>query len=135
MILGAGEGGQIASWLLQRGGLQQAFSIVGMVDDDPVVQGMRVGGCWVLGGSGDLPSLVKQHDVGIILFAITNISHESQQQLIKLCTIPGVRLVFINDILNSIQTHLTPKQPERFSVAGISFPISQLGIRINGMEK
>ncbi len=136
LILGAGEGGQIASWLLQRAGLQQAFSIIGMVDDDPAVQGMRVGGCWVLGGSGDLPALVKGHDVGIILFAITNISPESQQQLIRLCTIPGVRLVFINDILNSIQTHLTPAQPERLSFAGIGIPTSQLGIRIiNGMEK
>src|SRR5208283_130153 len=79
LILGAGEGGQIASWLLQRGGLQQAISIVGMVDDDPALQGMRVGGCWVLGGTGDLPALVQQYDVGIILISVTNLIPETMQ--------------------------------------------------------
>jgi lipopolysaccharide/colanic/teichoic acid biosynthesis glycosyltransferase len=135
LILGAGESGQIASWLLQRGGLQQAFSIIGLVDDDPAMQGMRVGGCWVLGGSGDLPALVKRYDVGIILFAITEISHEIQQQLIKMCTIPGVRLVFVHEILNSIQSHLTSKPSTRLGLVGMGLPSSQLGMRIYGMEK
>jgi FlaA1/EpsC-like NDP-sugar epimerase len=136
LILGAGEGGQIASRLLQGRGLQPAVSIVGMVDDDPGVQGMSVDGCRVLGGTGDLPALVKKHAVGTVLFAITNIPDESQQQLVELCRIPGVRLVFINDVLNSIQNHLTPQRPERLSVAGVGIPASQFGIRIiNGMEK
>ena len=120
LILGAGEGGQIASWLLQRGGLQQAISIVGMVDDDPALQGMRVGGCWVLGGSGDLPALVKQYDVGIILISITNPIPETLQQITKLCVTAGVRLVFISDILNSIQTQLTPKRSGQINFGGLN---------------
>src|SRR5262249_54076164 len=76
LILGAGDGGQLVSWLLQRSKLARAFSIVGMVDDDPAMHGLRVGDCWVLGGTGDLPVLVKQYDVGVILLAITNISPE-----------------------------------------------------------
>ncbi len=132
LILGAGEGAQIARDLLRQGRLKQTFSIVGMVDDNPAMQGLRLGGCPVLGGSGDLPALVRQYNVNIILFTLPEAS-ESQRQWLELCTIPGVRLVFLNDLLNSIQTHLTPRPPERIGLAGISIPTSSLGIRINGL--
>ncbi|HUH97908.1 MAG TPA: sugar transferase [Anaerolineales bacterium] len=120
LILGAGEGGQIASWLLQRGGLQQAISIVGIVDDDPALQGMRVGGCWVLGGTGDLPTLVRQYDVGIILISVTNLIPETLQQITRLCATSGVRLVFISDVLNSIQTQLTPRRTGQINFGGMN---------------
>ena len=106
LILGAGEGGQIVNWLLRRGKLRQAFSVVGMVDDDPAKQGMRIDGCPVLGGSSDLPDLVLKHDVGVILFAIANLPTEAHQALLKKCELPGVRLTFLNDILGFIQSQL-----------------------------
>ncbi len=120
LILGAGESGQIASRMLQRGRLQQAISIVGMVDDDPALQGMRVDGCWVLGGTGDLSALVQQYDVGILLISVSNLIPETLQQIKKLCTTSGVRLVFMNDIFNSIQTQLTPKPVRELRFAGIT---------------
>lgn len=106
LILGAGEGGQIVNWLLRRGKLRQAFSIVGMVDDDPAKQGMKIDGCWVLGGGRDLPDLVRKHDVGVILFAIADLPPETRQSLVRLCQIPNVRLVFLNDILGMFQSQL-----------------------------
>ncbi len=106
LILGAGEGGQIVNWLLHRGSLRQAFKVVGMVDDDPLKQGMRIDGCRVLGGSGDLLDLVRKHDVGVILFTISNAQEDARRGLLKLCQIPGVRLVFMSDILGTIQTQL-----------------------------
>jgi lipopolysaccharide/colanic/teichoic acid biosynthesis glycosyltransferase len=135
LILGAGEGGQLASWLIQRSKLPRAFSIVGMVDDDPNMHGMRVGNCWVLGGTGDLPTLVKQHDVGVILFAITNISPESKQQMLRLCSIPGARIVFIGDILNSVQAHLTPQAAGHFMPASVGMPTSQFVMSKYELEK
>lgn len=136
LIVGAGEGAQIANGLLRQGQLKQAFSIIGMVDDDAAVQGMRLDGCPVLGGIGDLPALVRQHRVSLLLFTITSAPRESQQQWIELCTIPGVRLVFLNDLINSVQTHLAPRPMERVGLAGLSIPTSPLGMRIiNGMEE
>ena len=106
LILGAGEGGQIVNWLLHRGSLRQAFKVVGMVDDDPAKQGMRIDRCRVLGVSGDLSELVRKHDVGVILFTISNLPEDARRGLLKLCQIPGVRLVFMSDILGTIQTQL-----------------------------
>ena len=107
LILGAGEGGQIVNWLLRRGKLRQMFSVIGMVDDDPAKQGMKIDGCWVLGGGRDLPDLVRKHDVGVILFAIADLPPETRQSLVGLCQMPNVRLVFLNDILGAFQSQLT----------------------------
>ena len=106
LILGAGEGGQIVNWLLHRGALRRAFKVVGMVDDDLTKQGMRIDGCRVLGRSGDLSELVRKHDVGVILFTISNLPEDVRRGLLKLCQIPGVRLVLMSDILGTIQTQL-----------------------------
>jgi FlaA1/EpsC-like NDP-sugar epimerase len=78
-----------------------------MVDDDPAKQGMRIDGCLVLGNTSDLPTLVRKHDVGVILFAITNLSPEARQRALRLCDIPDVRLVFLNDILGTVQSRLS----------------------------
>ena len=106
LILGAGEGGQIVNWLLRRESMRRSFSVVGMVDDDPVKHGMRIDGCPVLGNTSDLPALVAKHDIGVILFAITNLPPEAQARVLRLCDIPDVRVVFLNDILGTVQSRL-----------------------------
>jgi FlaA1/EpsC-like NDP-sugar epimerase len=112
LIVGAGEGGQIVNWLLKRGPLRQAFSVVGMVDDDPAKQGMCVDGCTVLGGGRDLPELAREHDVGVILFTIANISEAARMSLLQFCNLPGVRVVFLNDVLSAIQVRLSGKEKQ-----------------------
>ena len=52
LIVGVGECGLLANWLLQRSNLAAAFAVIGMVDDDPTKQGMTVDGYRVL----DLPA-------------------------------------------------------------------------------
>lgn len=112
LILGAGDGGQIVNWLLRRGSLRKAFSVVGMVDDDPAKQGMRIDGCTVLGGGRDIPDLVQKHDVGVLLYTINNISPEARRNLLRVCEIPDVRMVYLNDILTMIQSRLTGQKNE-----------------------
>lgn len=111
LILGAGEGGQIASWLLRRDSLKQTLNVIGMVDDDPAKQGMRVDGCRILGSSGDLPDLIRKHDVGLIVFAISKLHDAARETLLHSCHKSNVRVVFLSDILGSVQSHLLPAHP------------------------
>jgi lipopolysaccharide/colanic/teichoic acid biosynthesis glycosyltransferase len=111
LILGAGEGGEIVHWLLQHGSFRQVFTVVGMVDDDPAKRGMRVNRSWVLGSSSELPDLIRKHDIGVVLFAITNISHEARERMVRLCRHSGVRLINLSDILGAIQTQLGASAP------------------------
>ncbi|GAB1472139.1 hypothetical protein MASR2M66_30170 [Chloroflexota bacterium] len=107
LILGAGEGGEIAHWLMRHGSFRQVFNVIGMVDDDPAKHGMRVNRSWVLGSSSELPDLIRKHDISVVLFAITNISQEARERMFKLCQHSGVRLIFLSDLLGAIQTQLT----------------------------
>jgi hypothetical protein len=107
LIVGAGEGGQVVNWLLHRGALRYAFNVVGMVDDDPTKQGMRIDGCTVLGVSRDLPDLIHKYDVGAILFTISNISQEARAEILKFCAFPQVRLVLLDDVLDAFRQRFT----------------------------
>jgi diguanylate cyclase (GGDEF)-like protein len=107
LIIGSGEGCQIANWLLSRRVFRTAFTIVGIVDDeDPTLHGMRVHGCLVLGGIGDLPALVEKYDVGAILAAIPSEAPEIKGFVLDICEKSNVRLVFLEDILGMVDKQL-----------------------------
>jgi diguanylate cyclase (GGDEF)-like protein len=103
LIVGEGEGCQIANWLLNRGMFRHAFSVVGMVSsDDPTKHGMRIEGCVMLGGIGDIPVLVKRHDVRMILYATPGSAAETRNIVFDISEELNVRLVFLDDLLSLI---------------------------------
>ncbi len=103
LIVGEGEGCQIANWLLNRGMFRHAFSVVGMVSsDDPTKHGMRIEGCVMLGGIGDIPALVKRHDVRMILYATPGSAAETRNIVFDMSEELNVRLLFLDDLLSLI---------------------------------
>jgi lipopolysaccharide/colanic/teichoic acid biosynthesis glycosyltransferase len=112
LIVGAGECALLAGWLLRRSKLSSAFKIVGMVDDDPSKSGMTVDGKYVFGMTGRIPEVVKQQDVGVILFAIETIQPEDQARILKLCCQTPARVVLIPDLLTFFRERLTQSLPE-----------------------
>lgn len=112
LIIGAGEGSQIAGWLLKRRMFRSAFSIVGMVDDnDPTMHGMRIGGQWMLGGITDLPAIVEKHDIGVILSTIPATNPKLDEYIFDFCRAYGIRLIFLDDLLRMVDKQVT--QPIR----------------------
>ncbi len=107
LIIGAGEESEFATWLLRRGMFLRAFNIVGIVDDDPLKQGMRLDGAWVTGTSADLEMLVEKHDVGLIMFAIPSANESEHARLMDLCAGLNARIVLIPDILRAVQFWLS----------------------------
>lgn len=107
LILGCGEESQFATWLLRRNLFQRAFAIIGIVDDDPLKQGMRYDGAWVIGTSADLSTLVKEHDVGLIMFAAPGLNTEEYTRLMSSCVDLNVRILLISDMLRALQFWLT----------------------------
>jgi len=111
LIVGAGEDGQLAVWLLHKSHVSRPFSIVGMVDDNPRRQGLKVEGCTVLGTTRQIPDLVAKKDVGLILFAISDINAKERERILALCHQTPARLVIIPDLLQSLRRQLFA-QPE-----------------------
>jgi FlaA1/EpsC-like NDP-sugar epimerase len=105
LIVGAGELGEFALWLTRKGDLARAFSVVGLVDDDPHKVGMRIEGGKVLGTTQSIPELVTRHDIGLLLFAISNIHPQERERILDLCGQTSARLVMIPNIMQVMRAH------------------------------
>ena len=106
LLVGAGECALMATWLLRRSRIAPAFTVVGMVDDDLSKMGMTVDGYHVLGLTARIPEIVKQKDIGVILYAIETIQPEEQERILSLCRQTPARLVMIPDLLSIFRERL-----------------------------
>jgi FlaA1/EpsC-like NDP-sugar epimerase len=99
LIIGSGETGQFAAWLLTNGRSSGRLTVAGFIDDDLHKQGLSIRGLPVLGGREDIPLLVQEFDVGILVFAIHNIAPPERQRLLDLCAATKAHLVMMPDVL------------------------------------
>lgn len=109
LIVGAGDMGGLVSWLIKHGELARAFSMIGYVDDDPDKTGLMVDGSPVLGMTVDLPTLIEKQDVGLVIFAISNISPEQRYRILSICQRTGVQVVMFPDVMNLVKSSLQPE--------------------------
>ncbi len=99
LIIGGGETGQFAAWMLNNNrAYAGAFHIAGFVDDDLFKQGIRIHGVNVLGQRADIPQLVAKHDIGLLVFAIHNISADERRQVLNICASTPAQVVLFPDI-------------------------------------
>jgi len=107
LIVGLGEGNKIANYLLRQRTFRTAFSIVGTVDNNnPSQHGMRVSGNWILGGTRDLPTLIKRYDIGMILSTIPHTESENEH-ILEICQMSHTRLIFLDDLLSMTDRQVT----------------------------
>jgi diguanylate cyclase (GGDEF)-like protein len=108
LVVGDGEAGRMATWLLNRPKYRTAFTVVGVINDnDPTQNGMRVNGYWMLGGSKDIPSIIKRHDVGVILSTSPLVARERTDYIFDLCRENNVKLIFLNDLITMVDQKVT----------------------------
>jgi len=103
LVVGAGDGGELAVWLLQKSEFSSAFSILGFVDDDYRKQNVQVAGLPVLGTSKEIPILVKEQDVGLILFSISKINSSDRERILEICEKTGARVLVIPDLMEILK--------------------------------
>jgi lipopolysaccharide/colanic/teichoic acid biosynthesis glycosyltransferase len=119
LIIGGGETGQFAAWMLSHGVYAGNFRVIGFVDDDLYKQEARIHGVEVLGQRAQIPSLVANNDAGIIVFAIHNISARERRQVLEICQSTPARVVLFPDIpaaLTGISRNGSPTEENRLHV-------------------
>lgn len=112
LIVGAGDAGQLAIWLMEKSSLYSAFSIVGLVDDDYRKLRKSITGYPVLGTTRDIPEIVAKKNIGLILFAITRVSHIERERILDACKGLPVRVVMIPDLLQVVSDYLSKQTRE-----------------------
>ena len=109
LIVGAGEMGEFASWMIKRGEFSRAFSVVGFVDDNPQKVGLLVDSTPVVGITSDIPDLICKLDIGVVIFAISNITQEQRQRILSLCCRAPAQMVFFPNVMDMVRSSLSPK--------------------------
>ena len=107
LVVGAGAGGEMATWLLRRQEFQPLFDVVGYVDDDPCKQGMRYDGYTVIGTTADIPCLTSELDIGVIFYTIQKIKQYDYDRIMDVCHKTGARMVLLADVLQRIEDQIT----------------------------
>ena len=77
------------------------------MDDDPLKQGMRLDGNWIIGTFADIPHLVADNDVGLIIVALSGLEQEEYNKIMSACVNTGTRLLLISDMMRALQFWLT----------------------------
>jgi lipopolysaccharide/colanic/teichoic acid biosynthesis glycosyltransferase len=99
LIVGCGDAGLSAAWLLENNRKAYKYSVIGFIDDDIYKQDIRFRGIKVLGTREDIPHIVEKHDVGIIIYAIHNIPVEEKRKILEICESCSAHIVSIPNIL------------------------------------
>lgn len=102
LIIGAGEGGNIASWLLSRDDFKRSIRLVGFVDDNYQIQGKKISGLEILGTTNDIPEIVQKYDIGLIVLAIAGMTLRNKKRIVDICDKTEKPLVDITDLLSNI---------------------------------
>ncbi len=118
LIVGAGEVAQFALWLLRNGDLANAFTVVGMVDDDHRRSGMQIDGCQVIGDTRDIPKLVDTLDIGLILYALTDVHPNERESILSTCQSIPVRVIMMPDILDTLRAYFPSDEKDKNELFG-----------------
>jgi diguanylate cyclase (GGDEF)-like protein len=108
LVVGDGEAGQIATWLLGRPMYRAAFSVVGIINNnDPSKDGMKFYGHRILGTFNDIPKIIHRHDVGVILSTAPAEFQDANKYIVDICRKNNLKLIFLNDLTRMIERQET----------------------------
>lgn len=89
LVIGAGEAGEALVRQLQHDA-RQGIDVVGLVDDDPRLQGTRLHGVAVLGDTTRLAALASVYEADLLIIAIPNATAEQMRRIVKRAMETGV---------------------------------------------
>jgi exopolysaccharide biosynthesis polyprenyl glycosylphosphotransferase len=108
LVVGAGESGRHLVEALQSDFARRdanpfrgtGYQVLGFVDDDPLLQGQRISGVAVVGGSADLTRLVQRFAINELVVAITytNIINPGLMEAILDCREMGLPVINMTTI-------------------------------------
>jgi FlaA1/EpsC-like NDP-sugar epimerase len=137
IIVGAGSAGDLLLRDIRRSP-EKKIRVVGFVDDAPHKQGSTLGGRSVLGTIDDLPSVIKKHDVSLVMLAIMALPAERLRRILVLCAGSKARFKIIpasftqmDDKLSAAMLHdLSPE--DLLPRVQVDFDQQEIRAKVNG---
>ncbi len=127
LVIGSGETGQFAIYTLTNERYGGSLEVIGLVDDDLFKHGVRIQGVRVLGQRADIPKIVREQDVGIIVFAIHNIEAAERRKVLEICGSTPARVVVFPDFYSTLGTAIRANSKLRNEPSSDRLNSSNLG--------
>lgn len=90
LIIGAGNAGETLLREIHRMSVSQ-YDVIGLIDDDPVKQGISIHGISVLGTVEQLPQICTDRKIEEIAIAMPSATHQQLRRVIQVCEGAKVR--------------------------------------------
>jgi FlaA1/EpsC-like NDP-sugar epimerase/UDP-N-acetylmuramyl pentapeptide phosphotransferase/UDP-N-acetylglucosamine-1-phosphate transferase len=100
LVVGAGEAGQHLARQMQNH--DSRYRLVGFVDDDPEKTGLQVYGARVVGTISQIPDLVVQHQAGLVVVAMHQVSRERMNEIFEVCQKSSARIQILPDVMEQL---------------------------------
>ena len=91
LIIGAGDATRILLGTLKNS-MNDLYNVVGLIDDNTYKVNYAISGKKILGTRYDIPRMCKEHNVELILFAISNINSKDRKQMLNICQETGCKV-------------------------------------------
>jgi FlaA1/EpsC-like NDP-sugar epimerase len=117
VVVGAGDAAQLVLREMLKSP-QLGYTPIGLIDDDPRKKNVRLHGVRVLGGTGELRRILREHKPDEVLIAVPSASGELRQRVVEAAqsagitvkTLPGLHELIAGDV--NLAGQIRPVQVE-----------------------
>jgi FlaA1/EpsC-like NDP-sugar epimerase len=102
LVVGSGRPAEHVAWLIDHPTYAGKFQVIGFIDDDIMAQNMEIYGARVIGRMEDIQRIVKEHDIGLIFLADSQMAAHKEKNFRDLVSASPAKVVFIPDIFGSL---------------------------------
>ena len=102
IIVGSGRTAEHIAWLLDHPTYSGKFQVVGFIDDDLQLQGMKIYGSKVIGKISDTPRIIRERDIGLVILADFQTGWHNYKEFSELENFKPARVVVAPDIFGSL---------------------------------
>ena len=102
LIVGSGRTAEHISWLMDHPTYSEKFQIVGFIDEDLQLQGMKIYGSKVIGRVENIHGIVRERDIGLIILADNQMAAHKYSAFRNISRFSPARIVVAPDIFGSL---------------------------------
>ncbi|MCP4274601.1 MAG: polysaccharide biosynthesis protein, partial [Gammaproteobacteria bacterium] len=137
IIVGAGEGAEMLLRNIEQNHIY-AYDVIGFVDDNPYMKGLRIRNIPVLGTRKELKAIVENKEIEELIIAIPSLPRGKFKELLKdirQCGLPVKSLPCLWDIMNGRGTINEIKVVNERDIlfrSPVSDDIEEIGVHLKG---
>lgn len=131
IIVGSGRTAEHIAMLLDHPSNARKYQVLGIVDDDLMIQGMAIYGKKVLGRVRDLCGLISTQHAQVVFLASHTLSVDQEMEIADFCAAGNVKAVVVPDIFGSLQ-----KLSSQDGIDQMAYmPVGSAGLHFAGFEE